>query len=494
MRVKISILRWGLVFLFIQAICFAQSGGSTAVIKGNLKQTGKGDSFTVFAYKYGMEEISRRYVVAVKDGNFKVTVNEVQGPLYIRIKLPGNYSSPEQKYLIEPGDIVQISEANNKLEYSGIGAFKFKCRDSLNNIYKENYSRKWKDVSFLSITPSKPVYQYLDSIGMLQLNYLLRCRNKLSQGVFNLTKIDILSAIELNKDVWLLYSNFRKDSTTNSLIKTSLADYRNKIWQELLKITKEESKATGYSAVLYQCILSRYKIDSFVFIGKTFSLSQFVDYSVKNYSGLLLEKLITNGIYLRKNQEGAALASIIAKTTDYIKKDDFKSFIAKINSNNTAGSKAYNFLLSDVNGKMHQLSDYRNKVVVMDFWFTGCANCIVLNSKLKKIEALFSSDSNLVFISISKDRNKEQWVKSVKDGKYTTDNRVNLYSNGLGDSYPMFSYYSISGYPTILTIDQNGRLCENALDPRLDDGKSLIGVIEKHLKDAADTAQNTNIK
>jgi hypothetical protein len=87
----------------------------------------------------------------------------------------------------------------------------------------------------------------------------------------------------------------------------------------------------------------------------------------------------------------------------------------------------------------------------------------------------------VVFVSISTDVNKEKWVESLKTGKYTNADRVNLYTNGQGTLHPMIAYHSINAYPTLLLIDKEGNLAKNVIDPRLDGGKSLIETIRKEL-------------
>ena len=41
-----------------------------------------------------------------------------------------------------------------------------------------------------------------------------------------------------------------------------------------------------------------------------------------------------------------------------------------------SGKPAYDFALQDSNKKIRYLHEFINKVVVLDFWFTGCTNCV----------------------------------------------------------------------------------------------------------------------
>ena len=480
MRFKTTVCILIAISIFLPTVCIANSPTTYAIIQGHLESAAEGDSITVRVYRYGMNEFADKYVGKISNGNFKIIIEQLQGPTYVTIRVCNPYSTPGQKYLIEGGDDIRITGHNRKLIYSGRGSSRLKWQDSLNLIFYDEYSNRLKAKDGDALKQLASVYDCLDSICDMQLKYLSTKKSNLSPVVFTLLQMDLLAQAEAQKDYYIIYSNSRKDASTLQIMRQSLNGYHNRGWKHLANLIELHPDVAAASASVYGCIFSRYNIDSFLIQGKPFNTSQYVDYLIKNYPGLLREKLLVSVISDRRHRD-SDLATTISKARVYIKNADFLKLVSQIGARNTAGVKAFNFNLSDSDGEMHRLSDYKSKVVVVDFWYTGCANCIGMNRKLKEIEQSFKQDTNLVFVSISTDPNKKMWMESMKTGKYTTDDRVNLYTNGQGTSYPMISYHSITAYPTLLLIDKEGNLAENVVDPRLDGGNSLIKTIKKEL-------------
>jgi alkyl hydroperoxide reductase subunit AhpC len=478
-----GIVKFFAILILFPGTCWAGHGPGKAIIKGKLSHVTDGDSVTIISYPYGLDEFKTNQVAKIIQGSFKLIIDQIEKPQYVEIYLPKKYPHTSQKYLVEPGDEIQMEEVSDQIIYSGTGAFKFRCRDVLTQLFFNGIKKMQGNNKVL--IPSQTVYQALDSLATTQLFYLRQNKDQLSSSAFNLLKMDVLAEMEFEKDLCALYSNAKRDSVLRLSINRSLMGYKNHSTLELSALAQSHPGLAATSSAFCQSVYSRYNIDSFVLLGKAFNLLQYFDYVVKTYSGVLREALLTDVIYRFKNRD-SNIGIAVAKAKDYVKNGDFKNLLAKINSNNSVGAKAFNFTLQGADGKIHSLSDYTGKVLVLDFWYTGCTNCIGENIQLKKIEGFLEKDTNVVFLSISIDTNKDKWIESIQSGKYTTESRVNLFTNGQGSDHPMIAYYSIDGYPKLIIVDPNGNLAEKATDPRQDEGRSLVAIIENLRKNSSD--------
>ncbi len=80
----------------------------------------------------------------------------------------------------------------------------------------------------------------------------------------------------------------------------------------------------------------------------------------------------------------------------------------------TAGMPAPDFMLQDLEGREVRLSQFKGKVVYLDFWATWCRPCIQKIELLQQFEPKFSSDE-VVFLHISLDRTPAQWRATIEE-------------------------------------------------------------------------------
>lgn len=83
---------------------------------------------------------------------------------------------------------------------------------------------------------------------------------------------------------------------------------------------------------------------------------------------------------------------------------------------NAIGVLANNFNATDFNGNKISLSDFRDKVVLIDFWASWCVPCRKEIPRLKKLYKLYHS-KGLEIISISIDEDTLAWKKAVMNEK-----------------------------------------------------------------------------
>jgi thiol-disulfide isomerase/thioredoxin len=115
------------------------------------------------------------------------------------------------------------------------------------------------------------------------------------------------------------------------------------------------------------------------------------------------------------------------------------------------------FNLVDTAGNTIPLSKFRGKVMVLDFWFTGCTFCMKLIPYMEQIEKYFAGNKNVVFLAVSIDKKRELWIKKGI-GKYASDKALQLYTGGLGTDHPLIQYLNFTGYPSLFIIDKEGRI------------------------------------
>lgn len=119
----------------------------------------------------------------------------------------------------------------------------------------------------------------------------------------------------------------------------------------------------------------------------------------------------------------------------------------------SCGSKsAPDFTLESVDGKMIKLSDYRGKIVILDFWATWCGPCRAGIPDLVSLKSVYSS-KGVEIIGISVDQNKSLVSPFMKEFNIN-------YPVVFGNSEVAEDYGNISAIPTTVIIDSEGNIVE----------------------------------
>jgi cytochrome c biogenesis protein CcmG, thiol:disulfide interchange protein DsbE len=124
------------------------------------------------------------------------------------------------------------------------------------------------------------------------------------------------------------------------------------------------------------------------------------------------------------------------------------------------GMTAPDFSLPDLQGKQQQLSDYRGKVVFLNFWATWCKPC---KEEMPSMQVLWENlkKEDFVMLAVSMDR-----VTTTKD--------IPPFVENLKLTFPIFTdswgqtdkRYKLMGVPETYIIDQSGVLREKVIGPR----------------------------
>ena len=119
--------------------------------------------------------------------------------------------------------------------------------------------------------------------------------------------------------------------------------------------------------------------------------------------------------------------------------------------NQKARKPAPDFSLKDSNGKLVKLSDYKGKVVLLNFWATWCGPCKIEIPWFIDFEQRYK-DRGFAVIGVTMD--EDSW-DSVKP--YITEKKVN-YRVVMGDDNVGKAYGGVDSLPTTFVIDREGRI------------------------------------
>jgi len=112
---------------------------------------------------------------------------------------------------------------------------------------------------------------------------------------------------------------------------------------------------------------------------------------------------------------------------------------------------APSFTLQDLNGKTVSLSDFKGKVVVLDFWATWCPPCVKEIPHFIELHEQYK-DKGFAIVGISVDRGGISVVKSFVQ-KYRVNYPI-LMTDGQVDK----AYGGIPSIPTTFVIDSAGNI------------------------------------
>ena len=119
------------------------------------------------------------------------------------------------------------------------------------------------------------------------------------------------------------------------------------------------------------------------------------------------------------------------------------------------GSQAPDFVLADLNGKDIHLSEFRGKVVYLNFWASWCRPCI---AKMKDLHAIQREleDEGVVFLNVSLDKNETSWKNKIRELNL---GGVNVRTVGpIGQT--LLREYEVNILPQYYLIDKSGAFAE----------------------------------
>jgi peroxiredoxin len=131
---------------------------------------------------------------------------------------------------------------------------------------------------------------------------------------------------------------------------------------------------------------------------------------------------------------------------------------SKENSAPAGSPLAADFTLRDLDGKAHKLSDYRGKVVFLNFWATWCPPCREEMPAMERLNEILGG-KDFVMLAVNVDENIKDLEAFVKE----TPHGFTILSDADGKIQKL---YKVFKFPETFIIDQRGEIVEHLVGAR----------------------------
>lgn len=134
------------------------------------------------------------------------------------------------------------------------------------------------------------------------------------------------------------------------------------------------------------------------------------------------------------------------------------------------GAEFPDFSVTDLNGKPLSLSQFKGKVVLVDFWATWCPPCV---AEMPRIIATYQKyhDKGFEVIGISLDRDKAELLKYIEKNKIAWPQH---FDGGKAPGESLAEKYGAEAIPTTFLIGADGKIIAATTGP-------MGGALEEHL-------------
>ena len=172
----------------------------------------------------------------------------------------------------------------------------------------------------------------------------------------------------------------------------------------------------------------------------------------------------------------AICAIMIAAYTFYSKNKTTNPIVQQPENNTTTQSTqnsksiAPDFNLKDLNGKSEKLSDYKGKIVILNFWAVWCKYCKQEMPDLNELNKELGKDNEAVIIAVDAQESSD----TVKN--YLSSNDINL-KVLLDQDGSVSQTYGVTGFPTTFIINKDGSLYTYI--PGLTNKETLLQILDK---------------
>lgn len=426
----------------------------TLLIKDRkFNQTIKVDSFIVLSfYNQNDEHLFQKKIFLIKDDTLDFDFN---------VREDNNYFGDENSLIFNSGKTKEINEFIQKLNFFNNSYFielfqegglyeSLHLNDSLKNYFK-GYIEDKKDL----VSPT--IYKYM-------------------LDEFNISFESNETEILLRKGYW---ANYEPSKDTFDISYFGGYKDRIKTYSNISSVTRfgDLLEAKVYKDFKYNNSLKpeNEKIKYELELELDLKINLFIEY----LEGFELDKVIYDAILTKIDR--VSKLDELERINSYVVKSDKinlkKELLENIEDKKKIlpGNISPEITLNDLDGNSVSLSDFKGKIVYLDFWFWGCTGCMMELPFAKTLHKRYEN-KDIVFLNVSSPGKEyvEREIKLIKKDKIEGINLID------GDRY-YATQYQVKAYPTYFIIDKDGKIAvPNA--PRPSEENDLYTILDELLE------------
>jgi thiol-disulfide isomerase/thioredoxin len=354
--------------------------------------------------------------------------------------------------LWEAGDNIGLTIVKNTISFTGRGAEKYNARFEL--LYNPDQKVRLSD--------------FQDENLLIKWAKLAGCKMRMLQGwdgqmsklSYEVLKADVLYHFKylLIKQPQKIFED-AKGYATDKSVRSYLAAFGDE------KVYGLSDTALALST---QFLYFRYAI----YRNKTAKLSEGYDmdslfYYILNEPIQKVRDRLLVSFFLKEKLPQQAADEWFATALATMKNEQLRSIVnnAYVFKNEMTGKLLPADTLLDKDRLPVSLASLKGKVLVVDFWNTGCGACAKLYADvLKAVKDRMIAREDILFVSIAVDKKFNIWNQSVASGKYTAANALNLYTGEQGAKHPFVKSLKVTSYPTLIVVDRNNKVLQYNTD------------------------------
>jgi len=130
---------------------------------------------------------------------------------------------------------------------------------------------------------------------------------------------------------------------------------------------------------------------------------------------------------------------------------------------------APDFVLNDLDGKQHRLSDYRGQVVIINFWATWCPPC---RAEMPSMQRAWEGLQREGIVILGIDVGEDEDTIFLFTANYPVEFPLLMDSDSA-----VINQWPVRGLPTTFVVDPKGRIVYQAIGGREWDDPELLSLV-----------------